>query len=147
MWRSGMRPAGTAAAPARRAQARGGRPARSGQTLPKQAKTSYGLGIRWDDGWDGMAHDGNADEDEDVNILWMIQKPSKAQESLHNIAHCPWTSDALLDQSFVIPRLLQHVCRTHQRSHCQMNPQTGHCRAPRAEPPLHPRMEGQGGPA
>ena len=45
-----------------------------------------------------------------VHILWMIQKPGKAQESLHNIAHCLYISDASTDQSLALPNSLQHVC-------------------------------------
>ena len=48
-----------------------------------------------------------------ANILGMIQKPAKAQQSLHNIAKCLRMTDVSTSQSVVIPQLHQHVCICH----------------------------------
>ena len=43
-----------------------------------------------------------------ANVLGMIQKPAKAQPSLHNVANCIMTIDVSTLQSVVIPQLHQH---------------------------------------
>ena len=42
------------------------------------------------------------------NVIGMIQKPAKAQQSLHNVANCLMVSDVSTLQSVAIPQLHQH---------------------------------------